>query len=243
MIVHETALVAKTAMIASNVQIGPYCVVGEGVSIGAGTILHGHVVIGAHAVLGEGNEVFPFCTLGMAPQSRRLPHATAAVRIGARNTFREQVTVHGGTLAPTLIGDDNLLMVGSHVAHDVQLGSFTTLANGVQLAGHVCVADYATFGGLSGVAQHVRVGESAFVAAGAMCERDVAPYVIVQGDRARVRGINRVGLKRRGFSDVQIDDLQRALRAYQQTPENRKGNSLAEHLKETLARVASASSG
>jgi UDP-N-acetylglucosamine acyltransferase len=230
MSVHSTALVAPTATIAPNVQIGAYCIVGEGASIGAGTILHAHAVIGAYAVLGEGNEVFPFCTLGMAPQSRKLPSKTTSVRIGARNTFREQVTVHAGTLAPTLIGNDNLLMVGSHIAHDVQLGCFTTLANGVQLAGHVRVADHATFGGLSGVAQHVRIGESAFVAAGAMCERDVAPYVIVQGDRARVRGINKVGLKRRGFSDVQIDALQRALRAYQQGPEQRGGLSLAEVL-------------
>jgi UDP-N-acetylglucosamine acyltransferase len=238
MSVHETAIVAKTATIATNVTIGPYCIVGEGATLGAGTILHAHAVIGAYAVLGERNEVFPFCTLGMAPQSRKVPLATAAVHIGARNTFREQVTVHAGTLAPTRIGDDNLFMVGSHVAHDVQIGSFTTLANGVQLAGHVSVADHATFGGLSGVAQHVRIGESAFVAAGAMCERDVPPYVIVQGDRARVRGINKVGLNRRHFSDVEIETLQRALRAYQQAPEHRNGNTLAVHLTETLARLA-----
>ena len=111
------------------------------------------------------------------------------------------------------MGSHNLLMVGCHVAHDVVLGSHATIANGVQLAGHGVVEDYATFGGLSGIAQRVRVGESAFVAAGAMVERDVPPFVIVQGDRARVRALNKVGLRRRGVSEESIAALEKAFRA------------------------------
>ncbi len=111
------------------------------------------------------------------------------------------------------MGSHNLLMVGVHVAHDVTLGSHATIANGVQLAGHAVVEDYATFGGLAGVAQFVRVGESAFVAAGAMVEREVPPYVIVQGDRARVRALNKVGLRRRGVSEESIAALEKAYRA------------------------------
>jgi UDP-N-acetylglucosamine acyltransferase len=133
--------------------------------------------------------------------------------VGDANVIREHVTIHRGTDGgTTAVGSHNLLMVGCHVAHDVSLGSHTTIANGVQLAGHGVVEDYATFGGLAGIAQRVRVGESAFVAAGAMVERDVPPFVIVQGDRARVRALNKVGLRRRGVSEGSIAALERAFR-------------------------------
>jgi UDP-N-acetylglucosamine acyltransferase len=200
--VHPTALVAADVVLALE----------SGVFVGEGTVLHAHVVVGAGTHLGVGNEVYPYCVLGMAPQTRKKTN-TSGLEIGARNTFREHVTVHAGTEQATRIGDNNLLMVGSHVAHDVVLGDNITLANGVQLAGHVIVADHATFGGLSGVAQRLRVGESAFVAAGAMVERDVPDYVIVQGDRARVRAVNKVGLRRRGFSDAQIETIERNVRS------------------------------
>jgi UDP-N-acetylglucosamine acyltransferase len=135
------------------------------------------------------------------------------VRVGEGNVFREHVTVHAGTEHETRIGDGNLFMVGCHVAHDVHVGSHCTVANGVQLAGHVVVEDGVTFGGLAAVAQFVRVGEGAFVAGGAMVERDVPPFVIAQGDRARVRALNAVGLERRGVPPESVAELRRVFRA------------------------------
>ncbi|HZU85302.1 MAG TPA: hypothetical protein VE987_20365, partial [Polyangiaceae bacterium] len=130
------------------------------------------------------------------------------------NVFREHVTVHGGTAGrETRIGSGNLFMVGSHVAHDVTVGSSCVLANGAQLAGHAVVEDWVTFGGVSGVIQHVRVGESAFVAATTTCERAVPPFVVVEGHRARVRALNVVGLRRRGVPEESIRALRRAVRA------------------------------
>jgi UDP-N-acetylglucosamine acyltransferase len=217
---HPSAIVDPRAEIAANVEIGPYCVIGAGVRIDAGTRLIAHVVIEGPTSIGRDNVFHPFAAIGGAPQHKRHQGGPTRLVIGDRNVVREHVTIHRGTHsgtaetnATTVLGDANLLMVGCHIAHDVQLGSHVTIANGVQLAGHAIVEDYATFGGLSGLAQHVRVGESAFVAAGAMCERDVPPFVIVQGDRARVRALNKVGLRRRGVSEESIAALDRAFRA------------------------------
>lgn len=211
MTIHPTAVIAPDVVLPRHLHVGPYCVVESGVVLGEGTTLHAHVMIGAGSLLGEENEVFPFCSLGLAPQTRA-KGPRGKLRVGARNTFREHVTVHAGTVGDTLLGSDNLLMVGSHIAHDVELGNHVTIANGVQLAGHVIVEDYVTFGGLAGVAQRLRIGESAFVAAGSMVERDVPRYVIVQGDRAKVRAINKVGLRRRGFAEAQIEAIERDVR-------------------------------
>jgi UDP-N-acetylglucosamine acyltransferase len=137
--------------------------------------------------------------------------------------FREHVTVHGGTAGGrTSIGSGNLLMVGAHVGHDACLGSQCVLANGVLLAGHAVVEDGVTFGGLSGVTQHVRVGEGAFVAAAAVCEQDVPPFVVVQGDRARVRGVNVVGLRRRGVPEESIRALRTAVHRIWRTAGTRR---------------------
>lgn len=213
--IHPTAIVDPRAELAPDVEVGPYCIVGAGVRIGAGTRLLAHVIVEGPTAMGEGNLVHPFVTLGGAPQHKRHPAREGSrLVIGDRNVVREQVTVHRGTDGRvTTIAHDNLLMVGSHVAHDVTIGSHVTLANGTQLAGHAVVEDHATFGGLSGVAQFVRVGQSAFVAAGAMCEADVVPFVIVQGDRARVRALNVVGLRRRGVPEESIAALRVAFRA------------------------------
>jgi len=211
--VHPTAVVDARAEIADDVTIGPYCVIGPFVRIGRGTKLLSHVVVSGRATIGEGNIVHPFAVLGGEPQIRKradLGHRASLV-IGDHNVIRESVTMNlsSGERATT-VGSHNLLMAGSHVAHDVVLGSRCVVANGVQLAGHVVVEDWVTFGGLSGVAQLLRVGESAFVAAGAMCERNVPPFVIVQGDRARVRALNVVGLERRGVPPESIARLKKA---------------------------------
>jgi len=213
---HATAVIDERAEIAADVEVGPYAVISAGVRIGAGCVVGAHAVIMGPLVMGARNEVRSFAVLGGLPQVRKLHDSGAAsrVEIGDDNVFREHVTVHRGTgESVTRIGSSNLFMVGAHVAHDVTVGSHGVIANAVQLAGHVVVEDYATFGGLAGVAQFVRVGESAFVAAGAMVERDVPPFCIVQGDRARVRAINRVGLERRGVPKASIAEIERVYRA------------------------------
>jgi UDP-N-acetylglucosamine acyltransferase len=212
--VHPTAVVDPRAELADDVEVGPYAVVGAGAQIGAGSSVSSHAVVLGPATLGAGNVVHSFAVIGGAPQHKRaFSPSESRLVVGDRNTFREHVTVHRGTEGrPTRIGSDNLFMVGAHVAHDASVGSFCTFANAVQLAGHATVEDHATFGGLSGVAQFVTVGQSAFVAAGAMCERRVPPFVIVQGDRARVRALNVVGLRRRGVPEASIAKLHAAFR-------------------------------
>ncbi|WP_394822409.1 acyl-ACP--UDP-N-acetylglucosamine O-acyltransferase [Pendulispora albinea] len=212
--VHPTAIVHPEATLEDEVELGPYAVVGKGVHLGPRTRLASHAIVEGPTRLGEGNVIFPFAVLGCVAQDKRHAGAPGSLEVGDANVFREHVTVHRGTGGrATVIGHHNLLMAGAHAAHDTVLGSHITLANGVQLAGHAKVGDYATFGGLSGVAQFVKVGESAFVAAGAMCERDVPPFVVVQGDRARVRALNRIGLERRGLDDATIAALSKAYAA------------------------------
>lgn len=209
--IHPTAVVDPRAEIAEDVEIGPYCVIGPGAKIARENKLLSHVVVSGKISIGARNIFHPFSVVGSAPQMKREHSGIGATEIGSENEFREHVTVHAGTdSGVTKIGSKNLFMVGAHVAHDVTLGSSCVLANSVQLAGHVTVEDFAAFGGLAGVAQFARVGESAFVAAGAMCERDVPPFVVVQGDRARARAINKVGLRRRGIAEPSIAALVRA---------------------------------
>lgn len=212
--IHPTAVVDARAELADGVEIGPYSVVGAGVRLGEGTRLLAHVVVTGRTTIGRGNVIHPFAVLGGEAQVRKsaaIEGAKPAVLLGDENVVREHVTLNASTAdLPTTIGSRNLLMAGCHVAHDVQLGSSCVVANGVQLAGHVVVEDHVNFGGLSGVAQRLRIGQGAFVAAGAMCERDVPPFVIVQGDRARVRALNVVGLERRGVPPESIARLRRA---------------------------------
>ena len=221
--IHPSAIVERRAELAEDVVVGPFCHVHAGARIGAGTELVSHVVVHGSCTLGAANVVHPFAVLGGEAQVKKNrddalaacelsdPRARGLV-IGDRNVFRESVTVNASSgSGTTRIGAENLFMAGSHVAHDVVVGSHCVVANAVQLAGHVVVGDWVTFGGLAGVAQHLHVGDSAFVAAGAMCERDVPPFVIAQGDRARVRAINVVGLERRQVPAASITRLRRAV--------------------------------
>jgi UDP-N-acetylglucosamine acyltransferase len=209
--VHATAIVDPRAELADGVVIGAYAVVEGAVSLGVGCVLHAHAVVRGPTMLGAGNVVHSFAVVGGEPQAKKHDGGPARLEVGRSNVFREHVTVHGGTEGRTTrVGDDNLFMVGSHVAHDCQVGSSCVLANCVQLAGHCSLENWVTLGGLSGVAQFVCIGESAFVAATSACEGDVPPFVIVQGDRARVRGINVVGLRRRSVAEASITALERA---------------------------------
>jgi UDP-N-acetylglucosamine acyltransferase len=212
--IHPTAIVDARAELADDVEVGPYAIVEAGARLANGCILHAHAVVRGPTLLGEGCIVHPFAVVGGPPQAKRHHGGPSPTRAGARNVFREHVTVHGGTEGrTTTLGDDNLLMVGAHVAHDVVIGSHCVIANAVLLAGHATVEDWVNMGGAAGIAQFARIGESAFVAAGAMVERDVPPFVIVQGDRARVRALNVVGLRRRGVPEESIAALERAFRA------------------------------
>jgi UDP-N-acetylglucosamine acyltransferase len=213
---HPTSIVDAGAEIADDVEIGPYAIVGAGVRMGAGCRVAPHAVVLGPLAMGERNEVCSFAVLGGKPQIKKREGEGgngSRVHIGDDNVFREHVTVHRGTESITRIGSHTLVMASAHIAHDVTVGSHCVIANAVQLAGHVVVEDYVTFGGLAGVAQLVVIGESAFVAAGAMVERDVPPYCIVQGDRARVRALNRVGLERRGVPRETIAEIERVFRA------------------------------
>jgi UDP-N-acetylglucosamine acyltransferase len=213
--IHPSAQVSPKAEIADGVTVGPYCTVGDNVRIGAGTRLLGHAAVLGPTILGEGNTVHPFAVLGGDPQDRSYAGEPTRLEIGDSNVFREHVTVNRGTVkggGVTRIGSHCLFMAASHIAHDVQVGNDVTFANATLLGGHVTIEDHVTTGGHAGIAPFVCVGESAFVAAGSMVERGVPPFVIVQGDRARVRALNRVGLGRRAVPEASRQALEKAFR-------------------------------
>jgi UDP-N-acetylglucosamine acyltransferase len=214
--IHPTAVVSSRAALANDVAIGPLCIVDEGVSLGAATKLLASSVVLGPLRMGERNTVFPYAVLGGAPQDRSYAGEPTTVAIGSENVFREHVTVHRGTTkdrGTTSIGSSGLFMAGVHVAHDVVVGDHVTLANDTLLAGHVHIAENVTTGGAVAVAPFVWVGRGAFIAAGAMVERDVPPFVIAAGDRARVRALNQVGLERLGVGRGSKTALEHAFRA------------------------------
>jgi UDP-N-acetylglucosamine acyltransferase len=213
--IHPTAQIDPGASVAPDAVIGPFCVVGEGVRIGPGTVLHAHVVVGGPTTIGEGNRLFPFACVGMEPQDLKFQGEKTTLEIGDRNTLREGVTVHRGTTGgggATRIGSDNLLMAGTHVAHDCRVGNSVIFANAATLAGHVTVEDGATIGAFSGVHQFCRVGRQAYIGGYSVLTQDAAPYVLTVGNRAKAYGINVVGLERRGVAAETIQALKQAYR-------------------------------
>lgn len=213
MAIHPTALIEEGAKIAKDVFIGPFCTVGANVSIGAGTRLVSHVVITGHTTIGKNNVIYPFASLGQPSPDRKYKGEHATLIIGDNNDIREGVTMHIGTGADkgtTTVGSNNLLMAGSHVAHDCVVGSNVIIANYTQLAGHVEVADNVTIGGLTGIHQHVRIGTHAIIGGHAGVDHDVPPYSSVSGRRATLKGLNLVGLRRRGFEKTLIRELDSA---------------------------------
>ena len=213
--IHPTAIVAPGATLAEDVAIGPYCVVGDEVVLGAGVKLMAHVVIDGDTTIGERTRIFPFASIGLEPQDLKYAGEKSSLVIGRNNTIREHVTMNPGTAGGglvTRIGDNGLFMVGVHVAHDCQIGDHVIMANNSTLAGHVVVEDYALLGGLSAVHQFVRIGRHAMIGGMSGVERDVIPYGQVMGDRARLSGLNIIGMQRRGFSR---EDIQALRSAYQ----------------------------
>lgn len=184
-------------------RVGAYVVIGPDVVLEAGVEVRPHALITGRTRVGSRTRVFPFAVLGEEPQDKSFSGESSELVIGADNVLREHVTIHTGTAKGggcTRIGDDNFIMNGVHIAHDVQLGSHVIVASQVAIAGHAEVQDFAVIGGLCGVHQHARVGESAMVAALSGISLDVPPFSLVAGERATLRGVNVVGLRRRGFS-------------------------------------------
>jgi UDP-N-acetylglucosamine acyltransferase len=213
--IHPTAIVAEGAELGEEVTIGPYSVIGSQVKIAASTKVHGHVIIEGRTEIGPGCEIFPNAVLGMRPQDMKEKHDGGRLIIGAGNMIREFVTIHPGTEhggGLTRIGDNNFFLIGVHLGHDVTLGSGVVLSNLTSIAGHVEIEDKVTGGAMSAVHQFGRVGAMAMLGAGAMASKDVPPYSLVQGDRACLIGLNRVGLERRQISQEVINSLRRAFK-------------------------------
>ena len=213
--IHPTAIIEPGAELAGDVVIGPYCIVGPGVVLGARVRLLAHVVIAGRTRIGEGTRIFPFASIGYEPQDLKYKGEASELVIGRDNVIREHVTMNPGTAGGglvTRVGDHCLFMVGAHVAHDCTIGNHVIMANNATLAGHVEIGDHAIIGGLSAVHQFVRIGQHAMVGGMSGVERDVIPYGLVMGDRARLSGVNIVGMQRRGFSR---DDIQALRGAYQ----------------------------
>jgi UDP-N-acetylglucosamine acyltransferase len=213
--VHASAIVHPDAKIGAGCRIGPFSVVGAGVTLGPQCELMSHAVLDGRVEVGEACRFFPFCSIGLEPQDLKYRGEPTRVVIGRRNTFREFVTVHSGTQgggAVTTIGDRNLFMAYTHVAHDCRVGSDTIFANAATLAGHVTVEDFAVIGAFSGVHQFCRIGAHAYIGGYSVITQDALPYVLTVGNRAKAYGMNLVGLKRRAFSEASIAALRQAYR-------------------------------
>jgi len=214
-VVHPTAIVESGAELAETAIIGPFSVVSAGVRLAEGVRLHAHVVVGGSTAIGPGSEIFPFASVGLPPQDRKYHGEASRLEIGKNCVIREHVTINPGTEGGgmlTRIGNDCLLLVGAHVAHDCWLGDNVTLVNHATLGGHCRIEDHVILGGLSAVHQYVRIGESAFVGGMSGVENDVIPFGSAIGNRASLGGLNIVGLTRRGFSREAIHAVRRAYR-------------------------------
>ncbi len=229
--IHPTAIVDDAADIGENVFIGPYCCVGPDVALAEGVRLLSHVVVDGRTTVGPNTHIYPFASIGHQPQDLKYQGEPSVLEIGANNIIREQVTMNPGTEGggmTTRVGNNGLFMVGSHVTHDCRIGNHVIMANNATLAGHVTIDDYAILGGLSAVHQFVRIGCHAMVGGMTGVEQDVIPYGSVIGNRARLAGLNIVGLKRRGFERGEIQTLRKAYRLL-----FAEEGSLAERIRDT----------
>jgi UDP-N-acetylglucosamine acyltransferase len=200
--IHPTAVIHKKAQIGEDCLIGPYCVIGENVSLGDHCQLHSHVVIDGHTALGEGNEIFPFASIGLKTQDLKWKGGTTRTQIGSHNTFREYVTIHSATGdgEVTTVGSHNHILAYCHIAHNVALGDYVIMSNVATLAGHIVVEDRAVIGGLAAVHQFCRIGTMSIIGGCSKVVQDVPPYMMADGNPARTRTINKVGLERNGVS-------------------------------------------
>lgn len=211
--IHPSAIVDETAVVADDVEIGPYSIIGADVTLASGCIVGPHVVIKGPTSIGERTRIYPFASVGEDPQDLKYAGEPTSLEIGTDNVIREYATINRGTVGGggvTRIGDHNLLMAYIHVAHDCQIANHVVFSNGASLAGHVTVGDHAILSGFALVHQFCTVGEHAFVGLSSVANRDITPYTLAVGNYATARGINKNGLRRRGFSDETISALHRA---------------------------------
>ncbi len=211
--VHATAIVDPQARLGDRVEIGPYCIVDPDVELGDGVILHSHVVVAGRTKIGARTQIFPFASIGHRPQDVKYAGEPSELIIGSDNMLREHVTMNPGTEGGgmiTRVGDRGLFMMGAHVAHDCQIGDRVILANNATLGGHVVVEDDAIIGGLSAVHQFVRIGRHAMIGGMSGVEHDVIPYGLASGERARLQGLNVVGMKRLGLGRADMQTLSQA---------------------------------
>jgi len=214
-LIHPTAVIDSGAEIDSGVKIGPYCVIKDNVHIKTGTVLYSHVTIEPYTTIGSDCTIFQHAAIGAVPQSLKFKGEKTEVRIGRGTIVREFVTIHRGTEfggGITEIGEENFLMAYTHIAHDCKTGRRVIFANNATLAGHITIGDFATVGGLVAVHQFVRIGDYAFVGGKSAVVKDIPPYVIASGDRAKLYGLNYVGLKRNNFSQETIATLKKTYR-------------------------------
>lgn len=212
--IHPTAIVEDGARLGADVSVGPYCVVGAQVELADGVELLSHVVVAGITSVGSGTKIFPFASVGHAPQDLKFKGEPSRLVIGRNNVIREGVTMNPGTEGGgmlTKVGDNCLFMTGAHVAHDCQLGNNIVMANNATLAGHIEVGDFAFVGGLAAIHQFCRIGPHAMIGGMSGVEQDVIPYGMVIGNRAHLTGLNLIGLKRRGF---ERDDIAKLREAY-----------------------------
>lgn len=212
---HPSAIIDASAQLAADVEIGPYAIIGKHVTIGAGTKIGPHAVIGDWTEIGENNHIFHQTSVGAPPQDLKYRDEETWTRIGDNNVIREFATIHRGTVtghAETVVGNNNLMMAYSHVAHDCRIGNSVVMANVATLAGHVTVEDNVILGGLVAIHQFTTIGAYAMIGGGTMVGLDILPYTIATSGKrdAKLRGLNLIGLKRRGFSDEAINKLKKA---------------------------------
>jgi UDP-N-acetylglucosamine acyltransferase len=213
--IHPTAIIDPKAEISEGVEIGPYSVIEKGVFIDEGTKIGPHVVVREGTQIGKRCQIFQFASVGEAPQAFFYRGEKTSLQIGDQNIIREFVTLHRGTVkggGKTIIGDENFIMAYSHVAHDCQIGNQVLMANGATLGGHILVEDHAIIGAFSAIHQFCRVGAHAIISGLTGVSQDIPPYVTAAGNRAKLYGLNTVGLKRFHFSEQTIKGLKKAYR-------------------------------
>jgi UDP-N-acetylglucosamine acyltransferase len=213
--IHPTAIVSPEANMEEGVEIGPYTIIGPDVNIGKNTVIGPHVVIDAHTDIGEGCRIFQFASIGAIPQDLKFKGENTRVIIGNYNTIREFVTIHQATSADigvTVIGDRNLLMAYTHVAHNCKLGNYIIMGNAANLAGHIHIEDHAIISGMTGIHQFTRIGAHCFIGGASAVSKDIPPFVLASGNYAKLYGLNIIGLKRRGFKEETVRALKEAYR-------------------------------
>ena len=208
--IHPSSLVDPNAKLHETVKVGPFCIIGPNVEIGANTILHSHVVVDGHTTIGEGNQFYQGCSIGAPPQDNSYKGEPTRTVIGNNNTFREYCSVHRGTLKEnhvTTVGNNSLFMAYVHIGHDVVMGNNCTVANSTNFAGHVRVGDRVGIGGGTNISQFVTLGRGAYIGGAAAIDRDIPVFCTAMGNRAYLKGINIIGLRRQGYSKQEISEV------------------------------------